>query len=79
MLQICVPNINLENLYVRNLKKYNILASIHITSAFGATQSWLNQSNFKYTINDPSITFLNVVVLDQDFNIIDFNNIDWLY
>ena len=57
VLHICVPNINLENIYVRNTKKYNILASIHITSSFGAVQTWFNQSNFKYTINDPSITF----------------------
>ena len=77
VLHICVPNINLENIYVRNTKKYNILASIHITSSFGAVQTWFNQSNFKYTINDPTITFLNIVVLDQDFNIVDFNNIDW--
>jgi len=77
VLHICANNINLDNLYLRNTKRYNILASIHITSIFGDTQTYFNNTGFKYKINDPTLTFLNLEILDQDMNPVDFNNIDW--
>lgn len=77
VLHVCVNNLNLENVYVRNTPRHNILASIHITSMFGDTQTYFNTSGFKYKINDPTTTFLNIVILDQDFNIVNFQNIDW--
>ena len=33
--------------------------------------------NFKYVINDNLIDFLNISIYDQDFKLVDFNNIDW--
>jgi hypothetical protein len=77
VLHICLNNINLENVFVRNTARHNILASIHITSIFGDTQTYFNTTGYKYKINDPTTTFLNIVVLDQDFNIVNFQNIDW--
>ena len=77
VLHICLNNINLENVFVRNTPRHNILASIHITSVFGDTQTYFNTSGYRYKINDPTTTFLNIVVLDQDFNIVNFQNIDW--
>jgi len=77
VLHVCIPNLDLQNIHVRNTKKYNILASIHITTTFGETQTYLNTNNFKFKINDPSITFLNIVILNQDMQVVEFNNIDW--
>lgn len=77
VLHVCVNNLELENVFLRNSPRHNILASIHITSIFGDTQTYFNTTNYKYKINDPTITFLNIVVLDQDFNIVNFQNIDW--
>jgi len=77
VLHICVTNLNLENVFVRNTQRHNILASIHIDSMFGNTQTYFNTSGYKYKISDPTTTFLNIVILDQDFNVVNFQNIDW--
>jgi hypothetical protein len=62
---------------VKNKRKYNILDSIHVNCAKGETETYYNLSNFQYKINDLVIPYLNIVIYDQDFNIVDFNNIDW--
>jgi hypothetical protein len=77
VLHICVPNISLKSVGVKNRRNYNILDSIHVTSSPGETQTYINNSNFRYKVSDIDITFINIVILDQDFNIVDFNNIDW--
>jgi hypothetical protein len=77
LLHICIPNISLKSVGVKNKRNYNILDSIHINCAPGETQTYINNSNFRYKISDVDITFINVVIVDQDFNIVDFNNIDW--
>jgi hypothetical protein len=40
-------------------------------------QTYLSNSFFEYLINDDVIPFINVLILDQDFNPVNFNNIDW--
>ena len=37
----------------------------------------INPSNFSYKISDDVIPFVNVIILDQDMNPVNFNNIDW--
>ena len=76
-LHICVNNLTLDNLFVRNTPRHSILASIHITSTFGDTQVYFNNNNFQYKISDSLISQLNIIILDQDFNPVNFNNIDW--
>jgi hypothetical protein len=77
VLHVCLPNLSLESIGLKNTTKYNIIDSIQVTATSGETQTYFNDNNFKYKINDNNITFLEVVIYDQDFNLVDFNNIDW--
>lgn len=77
VLHICIPNLSLESIGLKNTTKYNIIDSIQITATSGEVQTYLNDNNFKYKIKDNTITFINIAIYDQDFNLVDFNNIDW--
>jgi hypothetical protein len=77
ILHITSPNININSVSVKNAKKYNILASVHVNCAAGETQTYMNTYGFKYKISDYSIPFINICIHDQDFNPVNFNNIDW--
>jgi hypothetical protein len=77
VLHITVPNINLNSVGVKNQCKYNILDSVHVNAPKGESETYINYSNLMYKINENNINFLNIVILDQDMNIIDFNYIDW--
>jgi hypothetical protein len=77
ILHITSPNININSVSVKNTKKYNILASVHVNSAAGETQTYMNTYGFKYKISDYSISFITICIHDQDFNPVNFNNIDW--
>lgn len=77
ILHVCIPNLNFTSVGVKNKTRYNILSSIHINAMPTEVQCYKNSSNFHYKLTDNDITFLNVIVYDQDFNIVNFNNIDW--
>jgi hypothetical protein len=77
ILHICTPNLNFSSIGLKNKTKYNILGSIHINALPSEVQCYKNTSNFNYKITDNEITFINVIIYDQDFNIVNFNNIDW--
>lgn len=77
VLHIVCPNVNIQSIGLKNTPKYNILASIQVLVSSGQTQTYMNSNNFRYKVTDNSITFINLVIYDQDFNIVDFNNIDW--
>ena len=77
VLHITSPNININSISVKNTRKYNILASVHVDCASGETQTYMNTNSFKYKISDYSIPFINICIHDQDFNPVNFNNIDW--
>lgn len=77
VLHICISNLRLESIGVKNQTKYNIIDSVQVTATSGETQTYFNDNGFKYKIYDDNINFLDIVIRDQDFNIIDFNNIDW--
>jgi len=77
VLHITSPNININSVGVKNTRKYNILASIHVDSASGETQTYMNTYGFKYKISDYSIPFINICIHNQDFDVVNFNNIDW--
>lgn len=77
VLHICLANVNLKSISLKNTAKYNIIASIFITAQFGSVQTYFSNNSFEYLINDDVISFINVVILDQDMNPVNFNNIDW--
>jgi hypothetical protein len=72
-----VPNISLNSIGIKNKRKYSILDSIHINAPKGETETYYNISSFQYKISDNLITYLNIIIYDQNFNVVDFNNIDW--
>lgn len=77
LLHINIPNLSLDSISLKNSKKYNILDSIHVTSAPGESQTYNNINNFHYKLSEDLITFININILDQNYNSVDFNNIDW--
>jgi hypothetical protein len=77
ILHVCIPNLNFSSVGIKNKTRYNILSSIHINALPTEVQCFKNTSKFQYKITDNEITFLNIIIYDQDFNIVNFNNIDW--
>lgn len=77
VLHICIPNINIKSISLKNTQKYNIIASVLVYAQFGSVQIYNYNNSFEYLINDSIIPFINVLILDQDMNPINFNNIDW--
>jgi len=76
-LNICINNLNLKSISIKNSQKFSIIDSVLVTSLPGQVQQYCNMDNFKYIINDNLIDFLNISIYDQDFKLVDFNNIDW--
>jgi len=76
-LNVCINNLNMKSISVKNSPKYNIIDNILVTSVPGEVQQYCNHDNFRYVISDESIDFLNISIFDQEFRMIDFNNIDW--
>ena len=77
ILHINIPNLNLNSIGLKNSRKYNILDSVHVTASPGEPQTYLNNHNFHYTLSENLITFLNINILDQNYNNVNFNSIDW--
>ena len=77
VLHITSPNININSICVKNTRKYNILGTVYVMCASGETQTYSNTNGFKYKISDNTIPFINICIYDQDFNPVNFNNIDW--
>ena len=48
---------------------------MQVTSASGEVQTFT--SNFKNKISSDPITSINIGTYNQDFNVVNFNNIDW--
>ena len=55
--------------------KYNIIGSVQVTSSPGEVQTY--NSNFKNRIHADPITFISIAIYNQDFNVVNFNSIDW--
>ena len=77
ILHVTIPNLNLTSVGLKNSTHYSIIDSIQVVSSPGEVQSYLDNNNFKYKISDQSISFINVVILNQDFKAVNFHNIDW--
>jgi hypothetical protein len=76
LLHICT-NINLESVQVKSYINYNILDTIQIICGKGETQSYSNSNSFCYKVKESNITNISISIYDQDFNVVNFNNIDW--
>lgn len=76
-INVCATNLNVQSIGLKNRSKYNILNTIQITSMAGETQHYENNTSFKYKLSDSSISSLSIKILNQDFQPISFNNIDY--
>ena len=77
VIHIAIPNLALKSVGAKNIKRYNIIDTVHVTSARGETNLYINSSPFRYKINDTIITFLHIQLLDENYNLVNFNGVDW--
>jgi hypothetical protein len=77
ILHITIPNLTLNSVGLKNAPNYSVIDSILVYSAPGEVQCHTDPGNFKFKIADQSISLINIQILNQDFNEVDFNNIDW--
>ena len=75
VLHVCSPNIMVNSYGLKNKTKYNIIGSVQVTSSPGEVQTY--NSNFKNRIHADPITFISIAIYNQDFNVVNFNSIDW--
>jgi hypothetical protein len=78
MLYLSLPNLSLNSYGVKNsinkTSKSNV-ASIPVTSIQGDTQTY--SSDLMHKINDKIITFIEVRIIDENGNEVNFNGVDW--
>jgi hypothetical protein len=77
ILHIAVPNLSIKSFGAKNTKRYSIIETIHITASKGETDLYTNPSPFRFKINDGNITFLHIQILDENYNLVNFNGVDW--
>lgn len=75
MLYVNIPNLALNSYGVKNYANMNTVISVPINVIQGDTQT--TTSSFKHKINQNSITHLEIEIVDQNNNDVNFNNIDW--
>ena len=78
MLYLSLPNLSLNSYGVKNAisktSKSNV-ASIPVISIQGDTQTYV--SDLMHKINDKIITFIEVRIVDENGNEVNFNGVDW--
>jgi len=77
VLHIAVPNLSIKSFGAKNTKRYSIIETVHITASKGETDLYTNPSPFRFKINDGNITFLHIQILDENYNLVNFNGVDW--
>lgn len=77
MVNITVPNLNIKSLGVKNDNKFNLLGSLRVNVGPGEIMNYYNTNGFRFKISDTTITSLNIVLLDQSENPIEFNGVEW--
>jgi hypothetical protein len=75
-LHTCTSYINIDYIGVKIGAKYNILDTIQVIAAPTEIQTYKGTNNI-YIVCDYAIAMINIIIYDQDFNVLNFNNIDW--
>jgi len=75
VLHVCTSNIVLNSYGLKNKTKRNIIGSVQVTSSSGEVQTFT--SSFKNKIHTDPISSITISIFNQDFNTVNFNNIDW--
>ena len=75
VLHVCTSNIVINSYGLKNKTKHNIIGSVQVTASSGEVQTYT--SNFKNKISSDPITIISIGIYNQDFNVVNFNNIDW--
>jgi hypothetical protein len=76
-IKVCCGNLALKSFGIDGKPKQNIINSFRVVVGPGEIQNFYNVSDFKYQLNENFISALNIILLDQNNNQIDFNGIEW--
>jgi hypothetical protein len=76
-LKVCCGNLRFESVGLKGVVEHNILCALRVNVPVGNIQNFYNVSNFAYQILDDNISSLNIYILDQNNNLVDFNGIEW--
>ena len=77
MLYLSLPNLSLNSYgikYSKSVNKSNV-AAIPVSAIQGDTQTY--SSDLVHKINDKTITFIEVRLVDENNNEVNFNGVDW--
>jgi len=75
-LNICSSKLVTNN-YITGVGSTSLLASLSVDqSAFGLI-IYQNQGGARYTLSNKDILSIDILISDESFNLINFNNIDW--
>lgn len=72
-LNVILEGVRLKNNVVKNFKHDNTLMHVPIMSSFGEVQAFQSTSNFKYEVDIDTLNLMQIKILNQDFQNVDFN------
>lgn len=75
ILYLTTPDLSYVSYGVKGTSQNNILMTIPITAIQGESQTV--HSSYRHKLNESVINFINISILDENNNEVDFNNIDW--
>lgn len=70
-------DMNLNSIALKGHPHYNIIDTVLITASPGYVQNHKADGIFKFKLDSKGITSINISILNQDFDTVNFNNIDW--
>jgi hypothetical protein len=70
-----IPNISMRNVDSRGSN--SVLTYLPVNSAVGGTMFYTNFTNFKVNITTTTIDYINLLLLDEDRNPLDFANLNY--
>lgn len=75
MIYVNMPNLSLNSYGIKNGLNHNTVLSVPITAIQGDTQN--ASSVFRHKINDSTVTYIQIQIVDENDYEIDFNGVDW--
>lgn len=77
ILYVRANNLALISNGFKNSSLNNILCAIPVDCLVGNSQTFSNTTDTRYKINIDSINALEISIYNENFQLVDFNNIDW--
>jgi hypothetical protein len=77
MLYIAVPSLNISSVTSKNGDINNIIQDINIETLTGTAQSFKNNSQIRYKVQNTIISNIDVNIYDENNELVNFNNTDF--